>query len=243
MSNIAILSGWGIPTIVFDDIKKQLPEATILSLPGIFEWPNISPLQKISMDDLINSLDELLSDKVSVLMGWSLGGLIAIYYAYKRPNKIKKLVLMGCNPSFVMQNDWIYAMEKEIFAKFEYGVINDTKRTLKTFLYNCVQGAINEKEYMLKLVKATKKMELNLPQLKSMLTLLRHDSRELLSKITCSVTHIFAKQDKLVPVQIASKIIKLYKNHHVFILDGCHVLFWDNLEKILSILAKDKVLE
>src|SRR5206468_2604389 len=52
------------------------------------------------------------------LLGWSLGGLVAMRWASLHPQRIARLALMCASPLFVRTPDWSHAMDAETLARF-----------------------------------------------------------------------------------------------------------------------------
>ena len=46
------------------------------------------------------------------LIGWSLGGAVALAFAHARPERVARLVLVGATPRFVAADDWPHAMTR-----------------------------------------------------------------------------------------------------------------------------------
>jgi pimeloyl-[acyl-carrier protein] methyl ester esterase len=52
------------------------------------------------------------------VVGWSLGGIVAMRWARIDPERVVRLVLVSTSPRFVAGNDWPYAMAAETLARF-----------------------------------------------------------------------------------------------------------------------------
>jgi len=104
--------GKGDPIILIHGIggKKETWIAQIAELSNHFriitfdmrgvgksDRPNIPYTMEMLADDIIGLMDYLKIDKTHII-GRSLGGMIAQYFALKYPEKVQKLVLMTTNP-------------------------------------------------------------------------------------------------------------------------------------------------
>ncbi len=63
-------------------------------------------------DEIVEFLDENIKCKKINLLGFSLGGYIASYFAIKYPHKVNRLFLVGSTPSATEQKDVSYRTQK-----------------------------------------------------------------------------------------------------------------------------------
>jgi pimeloyl-[acyl-carrier protein] methyl ester esterase len=75
------------------------------------------------------------------VLGWSLGGLVAMQWALARPGRIARLVLVATSPSFVTRDGWRDAMAPETLARFGDELQSAYRLTLLRFLTLQVQGS------------------------------------------------------------------------------------------------------
>jgi pimeloyl-[acyl-carrier protein] methyl ester esterase len=66
-----------------------------------------------------------------VLVGWSLGGLLAVAWAARAP--VRRLALVGASPRFMQAADWPHGMTEERFDAFAEGLEHDPRRTRTRF--------------------------------------------------------------------------------------------------------------
>ncbi len=75
-------------------LKKEF-DVHALDLPG--HGQNIS--KPFTLESAIDEVDKYISNKIesnAIVVGLSLGGYVAIAYAYKHPENVSKLILSGC---------------------------------------------------------------------------------------------------------------------------------------------------
>ena len=75
------------------------------------------------------------------VLGWSLGGQVALQWAHARPDRVARLVLVATTPSFVTRDGWDCALASATLARFgdELGVAY--RLTLLRFLTLQMQGS------------------------------------------------------------------------------------------------------
>ena len=67
------------------------------------------------------------------ILGWSLGGQVAMSLAIRMPEFVEKLILMSTTPCFVEKKDWSYGVNKQFFSNFEMEAKQNLNNTLMKF--------------------------------------------------------------------------------------------------------------
>lgn len=104
---LLLLHGWGFGADVWRSLIEQLDarwRVNAISLPG-YEKDNDQSQNVMPVPALLDRLTESLEQSV-ILIGWSLGGLLAIELARRYPDRIKALGLIAALPCFNRQPDW-----------------------------------------------------------------------------------------------------------------------------------------
>ena len=68
------------------------------------------------------------------LLGWSLGGMIALELARQEPGLAGALVLVATTPKFVAGDDWEHGMQAAVLDEFAHGLATDHRGTVQNFL-------------------------------------------------------------------------------------------------------------
>lgn len=76
----------------------------------------------------------------SIIIGWSLGGMIATQLAYFHPVKVSRLITMASNVQFVASSSWASAMSPLMFNQFHQEFLKDPLKTQKRFISLQVMG-------------------------------------------------------------------------------------------------------
>jgi len=75
-----------------------------------------------------------------VLIGWSLGGLLAMTLAGRAPHRVRGLVLVASTPCFVARPDWPLGVREDRFAAFREAAAAPTARRLGRFFHLMLHG-------------------------------------------------------------------------------------------------------
>ena len=67
------------------------------------------------------------------MLGWSLGGMVALELARTRPTDLAALVLVATTPRFLEDADWAGGMAPAVLQGFAAGLAQDYRRTISNF--------------------------------------------------------------------------------------------------------------
>lgn len=141
---LALVHGWGMNARVFDALAERLAgdfDVRALDLPG-HGGRDILPDNSLSAwgDDLGQALPE-----GAALVGWSLGGQVALRTAASHPNKVARLVLLASTPKFLGSDDWRHGIAAADLAAFADALGAEPEKTLMRFLSLQTRGMAEQK--------------------------------------------------------------------------------------------------
>ncbi|MBM4131963.1 pimeloyl-ACP methyl ester esterase BioH, partial [bacterium] len=170
-------------------------------LPGYGDTPSVSPYTA-------ETLAEAVADTIEApvqLVGWSLGGMVALALAARHPDKVAKLVLVGSSPTFVSRPDWPYGLAPEVLAGFAESLKQDYRATLLRFLSLQARGGDAAREVIARLRETVfQRGEPASAVLAAGLDLLRDvDLRGVAARVRCPTLVVHGAYDTLCPVQAA----------------------------------------
>ncbi|HVN41839.1 MAG TPA: pimeloyl-ACP methyl ester esterase BioH [Steroidobacteraceae bacterium] len=70
----------------------------------------------------------------AVVLGWSLGGMVALELARRHPATVAALVLIATTPRFLTGAGWEQGMRPEVLEGFARGLAEDYRATVRNFL-------------------------------------------------------------------------------------------------------------
>lgn len=137
---VVLLHGWAMNLRVFDALVGSLAQncrVTAFDLPGHGRSPWRTGLTgPASTEWLLGQLPETCT-----LIGWSLGGQLALQLAAMAPDRIRRLVLIGSTPKFLASKDWPHGLDHDVLRRFATGLQKDVERTVLDFLELQVRGS------------------------------------------------------------------------------------------------------
>lgn len=131
---LALIHGWGQHGGVWRDLLAQLAprlpdlSACNLELPG----HGAAPPADFDLDALVDAYAAAAPARC-VLVGWSLGGMLALRWAQRHPQQIAKLVLFSTTPCFGARADWPHGSSAEVQQAFAAQVAAAPERALQRF--------------------------------------------------------------------------------------------------------------
>lgn len=225
--NLVLLHGWAMHSRIWGDFSEQLALHYRVTLVGLKSFENL--------DVISNEIVAQLDNEPFYLLGWSLGGALALNIAEKYSNQVQCVILLSANPCFVETENW-HGMPIETFNAFSNQLENNPSQTLQRFLSLQCQGVpkfLKELKFRFLLKDAPE-----LHDLQSSLMLLKTcDLRTTISKLTCPLLAILSDNDSLIPVEIGEKMQLLQPNLQLTILKNAgHIPFITQPENCLNVI-------
>jgi len=235
---VVMLHGWAMHTGVWRDFAQTLAarhQVMCLDLPGHGLSANISPY---TLESIVDTVYAQLPEQACVLVGWSLGGNIALRLAEKYPQRVKAVVLIASNPHFMQTESWP-GMPSQLLQEFVANLQNNTRQTLLRFMSLQVQGRADARASLKQIKRAMQ--ECATPELEVLLAVLKIletvDQRNTLRSLDLPVLMIFAGQDSLVPVSTGEKCRLLSAKIELHIIsDAGHLPFISDQKQLLDLL-------
>lgn len=212
-----LIHGFGFCGEIFTPIIERYKDkysSTIIDLPGHGKSDNIK-----NFADWIVAIQKIIP-KNPILLGWSLGGLVALKLATQL--SIKKVILCGSSPKFVNDDEWQYGIDTNNFLTFADNLKSNITKGLHRFI--SLQGLNKNQAKELKNI-----INNNLPThsgLRNALDiLLNADVRDEIKILqqTTTIEVYLGKKDVIVPISIADWYMQ--HNIKVAVLSGGHLPF------------------
>lgn len=196
---LVLIHGWAMHGGVFAPLLAELEtqlQCWLVDLPG----HGLSPAREgLALDACAEQLARELP-RASVL-GWSMGGAIALRLATLQPERIERLIAIAASPCFVRQPDWPHGVEPRVFAEFGAALAQDYRGTIERFLALEVLGDEKAREELRFL---RHELDARPPPAAAVLEeglrlLDASDQRAALPHLACPSLWISGQRDRLVP--------------------------------------------
>ncbi|ALE52059.1 alpha/beta hydrolase [Candidatus Thioglobus autotrophicus] len=128
--DLVLLHGWGFNSELFNELVaryKSQYRITVIDLPGHGRSSEVVG----GLDEWCNEIIKILPNN-PILLGWSLGGLLAINIATKI--RISQLILLASSPNFVQNEHWQFGIDADNFRQFSDTLQLNPSKGLKRFV-------------------------------------------------------------------------------------------------------------
>ncbi|WP_096084952.1 malonyl-ACP O-methyltransferase BioC [Agaribacterium haliotis] len=153
-----------------------------------------------------------------LLVGWSLGGMLALKLAQAQTQRVKRVLTLASNAVFVESESWPEAMKTQTFESFKQAFDKSPLRTAKRFTALQAQGEVQARAVSAELLQLSclddSKHSANLALLSLLAKL---DVRQALKTIKQPVLALFADADALVPIAAQAA----FKKHFPLVRSRC----------------------
>lgn len=213
---LLLIHGWGMHGGVWADVAQKLAadfRVHSVDLPGHGYSSlggersaeqalslTLSRTRERELDSMVRELSANFEEPLNVC-GWSLGGQVALHWAKREPEKVKRLVLVTSTPCFAERDDWPFGMAGEVLEKFAAELEQNHAATLRRFIALQLRGSENERELLALLrERLFSRGEPDMGALRGGLEILRAaDQRSELQDIRQPTLLIAGERDKLTP--------------------------------------------
>lgn len=135
---IVFLNGWAASSRMLESFK--------VSLPSHYELCVLDNLHQYELTEIVTKIDTLMTSE-TVLMGWSLGGMLALYYSKVGNKTPKALVLLNTPICFLAREGFPEGVKKADFEGLKHVVTaHDAQSVVRRFSHLLVAGSTCYKE-------------------------------------------------------------------------------------------------
>lgn len=186
------------------------------------------------VDDLKNLLDDLSLDKVDII-GFSLGGAVALDFSLKYPENVSSLVLMS---SFSKSDEYL----TNIFTQFKYALKNSFEDFYDLILpmVLCPEVIDDNREALDQIRGFASKTANTSAYIKAVDACMEFDVDDCLSKIEVPTLVMSGKYDEISLLSSQRQLQKKIKNSKLIVFGDVkhNLLVGKNNEKVLEVLEK-----
>ncbi|MGJ0192780.1 pimeloyl-ACP methyl ester esterase BioH [Pantoea sp. RRHST58] len=202
--DLVLLHGWGLNAEVWQSIVPRLSPHFRLHLVDLPGYGRSQGFGALSLAEMAQRLLPHLPPR-ALLLGWSLGGLVATELALLAPQRIAGVISVASSPCFTAGEAWP-GIKPETLATFRAQLNSDFQRTVERFLALQTLGTDSARQDARRL----KEVVLAQPMppvavLDGGLAILREvDLRDRLPQLAVPFLRLYGALDGLVPRHVAS---------------------------------------
>jgi pimeloyl-[acyl-carrier protein] methyl ester esterase len=160
----------------------------------------------------------------AIIVGWSLGGLIAQALARALPERVAALILIASTPKFVADESWEYALSPDILATFAQNLQTDYLGTVKRFFALQFLGSKTDTRAVNALRDTIMQHPADMRALEDGLHILRTADFSQ-TPVKQPALWMLGRLDKLIPVSLADALAEMGYKHIAQLNSAAHVPF------------------
>lgn len=215
--DLVLIHGWGMHRGVWGKTADALARRYRLHLVDL---PGHGSASGRRLDDDLASLARDLCQRLPPAnwVGWSMGGLVTLQAMIDFPERVRRAVLVACNPSFVVRDHWKEGVSETLFIDFARQLQADFEGTLNRFLMLETLGSDTARESLRELRRDLHSGPMpDLHALAAGLSILRNtDYSGRLAQLSQPTLWLAGGRDRLVPPAAMRQASER-------VLDGCFV--------------------
>lgn len=138
--DLVLLHGWALHGGMWGSWLDELERAFRLH---VVDLPGHGYSRRLEGATGLDALTRAVFEHVppgSAVLGWSLGGMIAIEMARRHPRHLAALVLVASTPRFVAAPDWPHGLRPDVLDGFAEGLARDRRAVIRNFLVLQTRG-------------------------------------------------------------------------------------------------------
>jgi pimeloyl-[acyl-carrier protein] methyl ester esterase len=151
--NLTLLHGWGMNGAVWNGVRDALAAQYTLHIVDLPGHGHSHGDSITTFEATTNAVANAMPARGHVL-GWSLGGQIALELARRYADRVDKLLLVATTPRFLQSHDWPHAVLPAVLADFGAQLSANTAATIKSFLALQVLNQPNMRDMVASLQQA-----------------------------------------------------------------------------------------
>lgn len=238
---ILALHGFGFHQRIFDGLKAALGSAVSLQTLDLTGFGTRSSEElKPLLTDLARPAHALLDDQPTVLIGWSLGGLVANHLAAQHPDQIKAVIHLASTPCFLARPAWP-GMPAKTLNNFQQRLLRRYAKTIVQFAALQCEGLPDAEKALAELLPFLESSPTPHPNtLAHGLRLLADtDQRALIRTLAVPQYYLLGERDALIPAAIAPLLTALSPRIEVTLLsEAAHLPFISHCQETVQLISR-----
>lgn len=233
-----LIHGWAANRHIFDHWRRFFPadwQVEALDLPGHGDAPFDGTFDVAAAADALAA--QMEAD--SLVLGWSLGGLVVLFLAARHPQKVRGLCLCASFAKFLAADDYPEGVSAEPLLKMAAWFEQDYHKTMQQFLQLQFLYAKERQAEVTEAVLSALTAPGVPPALRAALEGASDaDARALLAQIRVPVLLVYGGKDMITPVRMGEYLQRHLPDARLEVLpQAAHAPFLSHAQDFAGLLA------
>jgi len=238
--DLVLVHGWGTHGGIWSELAENLSlkyRVHAVDLPGCGESAGCDPY---TLDHIVMMLRNELPPQCGVV-GWSLGGQIALSWAQRAPAQVERIALIATSPCFSRRADWPHAVSGELLDDFRRALAEEGLAPLRRFYSLGALGDRRARKAAARLRGCLKNG--GAPSAAALegglKVLLDTDQREVLGAVSQPALVLHGDQDRVAPLAAGQQLSRRLPNAEFVVISGAaHLPFVTALPEVAGHLSR-----
>ena len=236
MRDLVLLHGWGSGAGIWHDLARRLAQrfrVHALPLPGYRAEPARAPR---SMQAIVTAITQAAPRRCSVV-GWSLGGEVALAWARHAPRQVQRLALIAATPCFTRRPGWPCATAPAVLHEFGLSLAADRAGTLARFTAAQAKGDARARQVAGVLQRFNEQGAPTEVLMAGLGVLSSADLRRELSRVRQPVLVLHGARDRIVPPAAGRRLAAALPDARFTLMRTCaHAPFLSQPQRVARLL-------
>ena len=236
--NLILIHGWGFNSKIWSTlIKSNFKKKFILHLIDLPGFGKSNKMPPMTLDNMIELLNLYIPDH-SILLGWSMGGLIASAIGLKYPHKIKGIISVSSSPCFILRPNWP-GISQQTLSKFYNQLNTNFRQSISNFIISQTKNS-NIKDIENLIQKILSQPYPTTYTLKKTLEIIfLSDLRYEIKNLNIPMFRIYGSSDIFVPKEICNILDIMWpKTKSMIIKQSAHIPFVSHTQEFYKAIIK-----
>ena len=232
---VYLIHGWGANHHVFDDLMPRLPAEWVVcapDLPGHGDAPFVQPFDIEAAADAVAAQIDTPAD----ILGWSLGGLVALYLAARHSDKVRSLCLTASFARLTADEDYPEGLAAPALGKMVGAFRSDYAKHIKQFLQLQLLHTHDADGIIGRILPDLARCGTPSALQEALDAAERADARRLLDKIDVPVLLVFGGKDAITPPRMGEYLHRHLKGSRLVVMEkAAHAPFLSHAEAFAAL--------
>lgn len=218
--DVLLLHGWGFSAGVWEDLARRLaPHFRVHApdLPGYGAAPACAPY---TLEAIAGAVARAAPRRCHVV-GWSLGGEIALAWARRAPHQVRRLALIATTPCFTSRPGWPCATAPAVLREFGRSLAADRAGTLARFVAAQAKGDARARRFAGVLKESSERNTPDSVLAAGLAVLSSADLRRELSRVKQPALVMHGARDRIVPAAAGRRLAAALPDARFALLRAC----------------------
>jgi pimeloyl-[acyl-carrier protein] methyl ester esterase len=236
--DVVLLHGWGFSGAIWEGLADRLaPRFRVHApdLPGYGTAPACTPY---TLERMARAVARTAPRRCHVV-GWSLGGEVALAWARRAPRQVERLALIATTPCFVARPGWTCATPRATLGEFGRSLAEDRPGTLARFAAAQSKGDARSARFAGALMRSAGRRATGEVLAAGLDLLLSADLRSGLRGVRQPALVLHGAHDRIVPPAAGRRLASLLPEARFSLLRACaHAPFLSQPGKVARALRE-----